>query len=273
MSSQPDFYFPLPPLNFWQGLRYCHDPRLVWYHTRQVVRAENLVMGLTGAPRETVREAMYEVWRDEAFLRDFLGRHRQLTKREPRGTDFMFLSLTGGSPYFHPVMLYTLVRVMKPAVVVETGGTPGNSSAFILRALDRNQYGELHTVDLPPTGTLGEYDGDGIWIHAGLPEGQGSGWAVPEWLRGRHHQHLGDAKILLPGVLEQVGQVDIFIHDSDHSYEHMAWEFAAAWPAVVAGGSLLSDDIRANTAFDEFVSQHQLTPLRAGGFGAVRKPG
>ncbi|HEC24065.1 MAG TPA: class I SAM-dependent methyltransferase [Chloroflexi bacterium] len=275
---------PKPPLNFWQGLRYSHDPRLVSFHIRQVKRAEHLLMGLTGSDRRTVRRAMFEVWRDERFLEALLGRHAAVTGRQPRGSDFMFLTGSeprfpfrlmteeAGSLYFHGMIQYALVRLLKPTVVVETGGTPGNSSAHFLRAMDRNQHGELHTVDLPPTAPLSDYSGHGGWLHEAMPEGQGSGWAVPEFLRGRHHQHIGDARELLPQVLDSVKPVDIFLHDSDHSYEHMMWEFETAWPFIRPGGVLLSDDIATNSAFAEFCAGHALTAYQAGGLGGVRKP-
>jgi hypothetical protein len=272
LSAPQPVHVPLPPLTFWQGLRYCHDPRLVAFHFRQVRQAERLLIHLTDASLEAVREAMREIWRDMAFLRDLLGRYAAIIGRQPRGTDFMFLAYQAGSLYFHGLIQYALVRLLRPAVVVETGGTPGNSSAFMLRALDRNGHGELHTIDLPPAAPLGDYTGCGSWLHEGLPEGQQSGWAVPDDLRGRHRQHLGDAKVLLPQVLEAVQQVDVFIHDSDHSYAHMSWEFATAWPAIVPGGALLSDDIAANTAFAEFAAAQGLPPLRAGALGALRKP-
>ena len=272
MSVPHDFQIPPPPLTFWQGLRYSHDPRLVWFHFRQVRRAERLIAHLADSEPGAVKEAMLEVYRDETFLRDLMGRHVAFTGRQPRGTDFMFLAYDAGSLYFHGVIQYALARLMKPAVVVETGGTPGNSSAFLLRAMARNDHGELHTIDLPPAQPLSEHRADGAWLHLGMPEGQGSGWAVPDYLRSRHHQHLGDARDLLPEVLESVGSADLFIHDSDHSFEHMTWEFTTAWPYILPGGTLLSDDVRANTAFVEFAAKQGLPPHWVCGLGALRKP-
>lgn len=263
---------PTPPLTFWEGLRYSHDPRLVWFHVRQVRAAERMVAALSGAERQAVRRVLHEIAHDRAFLGDFLHLHHALAGREPRGHQFMFLSYQGGSPYFHQLVQYALVRLMQPQIVVETGGTPGNSSAFILRAMERNGCGTLHTIDLPPSGALDATRGHGGWIHEGLPVGKGSGWAVPEYLRPRHRQHLGDAKDLLPQVLALVPQVDLFIHDSDHSYEHMLWEFTTAWPHVRPGGVVMSDDVDASAAWREFTTQQQLTTYRAGHLGAAAKP-
>ncbi len=268
-----DLSIPVPPLTFWEGLRYSHDPRLVWFHVQQVRAAERMVAALSGAQPANVRRALREIAHDKVFLSDFLHLHYTLAGREPRGHQFMFLSYQGGSPYFHQLVQYALVRLMQPQVVVETGGTPGNSSAFILRAMDRNGCGILHTIDLPPSGTLDAgQEQHGGWIHEGLPAGKGSGWAVPEYLRPRHRQHLGDAKDLLPQVLALVPQVDLFIHDSDHSYAHMMWEFTTAWPHVRPGGVVMSDDVDANTAWREFTTQQRLTTYRTGHLGAAGKP-
>jgi hypothetical protein len=270
--AEQDFTFPLPPLTFLHGLRYSHDPRLVGFHARQMRKAERLSARLTGTPKDEVRRVHREIWRDTEFLREFLWRQKTFAGREPHGYDFMYLSHRAGSPYFHQLVQYTLVRLLRPSIVVETGGTPGNSSAFILRAMDRNGRGELHTVDLPPAGELISGKEHGGWIHEGVPAGQGSGWAAPEWLRERHRQHLGDAKALLPELLRTLGEIDVFIHDSDHSYEHMLFEFGAAWPALRPGGVLMSDDIDANAAWAEFTAERQLTTYRAGQLGAAAKP-
>lgn len=265
---------PTPPLTFWQGIRYSHDPRLVMFHMRQLRAAEALLQAVTGTSESSVQAALQEIAQDHDFLGDFLSRQQRYAGREPKGHQFMFMSYQGGSPFFHQLVQYALVRLLKPNTVVETGGTPGNSSAFILRALQRNDKGVLHTVDLPPTDTLDPetQHSQGVWIHAGMPEGQSSGWAIPDELRPRHHSHLGDAKDLLPGVLEEAGTVELFIHDSDHSYEHMMFEFETAWPHIAPGGALMSDDIDDNASWQDFTSKMNLHPYRTGGIGAVRKP-
>jgi len=72
---------------------------------------------------------------------------------------------------------------------------------------------------------------------------------VPTDLRNRWHLYLGDAKEMLPRLLQTLGTIDIFIHDSLHSYEHMLFEFRTAWPHLRGGGVILSDDIDANCSF------------------------
>jgi hypothetical protein len=66
--------------------------------------------------------------------------------------------------------------------------------------------------------------------------------------------------------------LDIFLHDSLHTYQHQFFEYEVAWPYLAQGGLLLSDDIFWSRAFHRFVSKHKLQYLNAGNFGIVRKP-
>src|SRR5207245_10552503 len=85
-----------------------------------------------------------------------------------------------------------------------------------------------------------------------LPQGMPSGFAVPQRLRGRWDLRLGDAKVELPKLLEELGRVDFFHHDSMHTYEHMTFEYETVWPYLRAGGVLASDDVDWNDAFADF---------------------
>jgi len=166
-------------------------------------------------------------------------------------------------PYIFPeaVELYALIRALKPAVVVETGVASGRSSAHILRALDRNGSGALHSIDLP-----------NVQEGSVLPIGRSSGWIVPDSLRNRWKLQLGDSRELLPLLLNSLGRVDVFLHDSDHSYEAMLFEFEQAYPSLAPGGLLLSDDTHLHAAWDDFCKKHHIRPGRVGHLGLSRKP-
>lgn len=133
---------------------------------------------------------------------------------------------------------YAAVRALQPDTVVETGVASGVSSAYILLALQRNQKGTLHSVEI----------GDPAY----LPAGKEPGWIVPDWVRSRWQLHIGDVAAILPGLLRELGAVDIFIHDSLHTYEQMKFEFEIARPHIRRGGLLLADDALWNSAFQEF---------------------
>jgi predicted O-methyltransferase YrrM len=145
-------------------------------------------------------------------------------------------------------LLYLFTRTFRPEVFVETGVLNGFSSAFILLAMEHNQFGTLHSIDLPPMDDRIRAQGTGP-----LPQGKTPGWVIPESLRARHQLFLGDARILLPQVLERHGPVDVFLHDSDHSYEHMMFEMSLAWSYLRPEGWLLCDNVEQNDAFSDFV--------------------
>ena len=133
--------------------------------------------------------------------------------------------------------LYIMTRILKPEVVAETGVFEGHSSLSILLALEKNDKGCLYSIDLPSPS---------------LPPSKEPGWIVPEHLRKRWDLRLGKSSDLLPGLLEEIKEVDIFLHDSEHSYENMYWEYKTAWRYIGKGGLLLSHDISQNAAFGDF---------------------
>ncbi len=131
---------------------------------------------------------------------------------------------------------YLVCRLLEPEVVVETGVAYGVSSAFVLRALEENGRGLLHSVDLPPPRrSYGRF-----W-----------GIAVDETLRGRWNLHRGSSARVLPKILEEVGSLGLFVHDSLHTHRNMRREFGAVWPRLREGGVILADDVERNRAFGE----------------------
>ncbi len=140
---------------------------------------------------------------------------------------------------------YALTRILRPKVIVETGVFDGLSSACWLLALDKNDHGELVSIDLPATVAVIDS------IHTSLPKGQEPGWIIADSLRARHRLLLGDARELLPPILSE-SPVDIFFHDSLHTEDHMLFEYRAAYEQMQADGLILSDDYRAYDSFSKF---------------------
>jgi predicted O-methyltransferase YrrM len=133
-------------------------------------------------------------------------------------------------------LCYSVARALQPDAVVETGVCYGVTSSYLLKALEANGRGSLHSIDLPPLGK----DGDRF-----------IGWLIPAELRSRWNLHRGASRRVLRPLLAQVGPLDLFIHDSLHTYKNMRHEFALAWEALRPGGVLISDDIEGNAAFGE----------------------
>lgn len=161
-------------------------------------------------------------------------------------------------------LLYGLVRALRPRLAVETGVATGVTSAYVLAALSDNGSGELHSIDLPTR----------RFISAGYV-----GVAVPGALRSRWHYHWGPARRLLPPILARHrGALQLFIHDSDHSYSNMRWELEQGWRALAPGGWLAADDAELHTALDDVAAAVGSEPLyvrqqaKPGWTGLLRKP-
>ena len=123
--------------------------------------------------------------------------------------------------------------------------------------MELNNKGQLYSVDFPEI--LGEeYKADDFWEGKGsavVPQGKESGWLVPEELKSRWHLHLGKSQDLLEPIFKELGEIDIFIHDSEHSYECMSYEYNSSWEHIKDSGCLISDDIGWNSAFFDFAEQ------------------
>ena len=99
-----------------------------------------------------------------------------------------------------------------------------------------------------------------------IPPGRESGWMIPEGLRGPWHLQLGRSQDVLPGLLDRLGAIDFFLHDSEHSETCMRFEFEHAWAALRPGGVLAADDVTQNTAFADFASAQDREP------GGAKRP-
>jgi predicted O-methyltransferase YrrM len=184
----------------------------------------------------------------------------------PRGQRYNTGRVTGRDGYDEGLRLYRLLRELRPAVAVETGVCNGVSTAFLLLALEDNGEGVLHSIDLPEVAGE-EYEAGTFWDGKGgavIPPGKEPGWMVPPGLRERWRLVLGRSQDELPPLLERVGEIDFFMHDSEHSYECMSFEFRTAWEALREGGVLIADDVNVNSAWDEFVEEVGREPEELG---------
>jgi predicted O-methyltransferase YrrM len=147
--------------------------------------------------------------------------------------------------------LYGLTRWLRPEVVVESGGFIGMSSAFILKAIaDENLIqARLYSIE---------------WS-----EECDQGALVPDNLRQPFLPMRGKVEDFLV-TRELPRSIDLFLHDSSHSYRHMLWEFRQFWPRLSDGGLLVSHDVQMNAAFPEFVAKTYAHDKRAGRRDAQR---
>jgi Methyltransferase domain len=161
--------------------------------------------------------------------------------------------------------IWCLVDHLRPERVVETGVAHGLTSRIILQGLERNQAGRLWSIDLPAVDSA---------LHEEI------GIAVPQELRRRWSYVSGTSRERLPSLLDELGQVDLFVHDSLHTGRNTRFELDTAWPAIRPGGVAVVDDIDHSLAFRSFtaaiapansVAVHHVTG--EGLWGVAIKPG
>lgn len=157
------------------------------------------------------------------------------------------------------LFLYSLVRKLKPTTIVQTGVCNGLSSAFMMLGLVKNgAEGKLCAIDLPPVFDPSDASWtikDKVYGHV-LPEGKSSGWMVPDAYRDRLDVRTGDARKLLPGLVDELDSIDLFYHDSDHTYDHMMFEFREAKRKLKPGGLIVADDVSWNASIWDFADKY-----------------
>ncbi len=164
------------------------------------------------------------------------------------------INLPGNKPvHLFGKFLYFIVRCAKPEIMIETGVAHGVSSWTILNAMHKNGIGKLYSIDLPNL-DLKSYNPQNI--------AQQSGWVVPDILRKQWELHLGPSNELLPSLVQKLGKVDIFFHDSDHSYQNMMFEFKEVFPHLKENGLIISDDVHKNESFRDFVQTEQIVGIQ-----------
>jgi len=127
---------------------------------------------------------------------------------------------------------WAIVRLRKPALVVETGVWYGLGSAVLLRALELNaeegHEGRLISFDPDPTG----------------------GWLVPHRLESRWQWVKASTDDALEATLFGK-EVDLFIHDTPSDYEREHYEFQVALRHSAPEAVLLSGNGRNTAALEE----------------------
>lgn len=132
--------------------------------------------------------------------------------------------------------LYSIVRLSRPDIVVETGVADGHSSYLLLSALAANNHGRLISFDVLPS----------------------AGQLVPDELRPRWELVILNDRDPIADAAQRLSildDVDVYFHDADHSYVGQYADYALARDVLSRGrhGILLSDDIDASFAFVDFV--------------------
>ena len=177
----------------------------------------------------------------ELHLESFLSKIKSFnypSKQKPYPADYSILESSR-------IFLYALCKIIKPKIIVETGVAYGLSTAYILQALHENKSGILYSIDTK----FRPWESEDM-IGTCIPENLKTHW---KFVNGSSTEKLHD-------ILKLTGQIDIFLHDSMHTYKNMKFEFKTAWPYIKNNGFLLSDDILDNNSFLEFYSEKKIKP-------------
>lgn len=163
---------------------------------------------------------------------------------------------------FERVLIYVLIRHLKPNRVLETGVYYGGNSAFALLALARNHSGKIISIDYPDSEIREKGSSEARHSLVGDSELYNStlspGFMVPPFLQDHWELIEGDSLKVIP---ELPDVFDFYIHDSDHSMPFLSKELNAAWEKLSDRALILVDDIDWSNAFFSFCVKHRLFPL------------
>jgi hypothetical protein len=139
-------------------------------------------------------------------------------------------------------LLFTLVRRLRPARILETGVANGHSTFLLVDALRRNGTGTLTSIDVDPgAGSL-------------LAEVDKSRWDF-RILRGPGYRGaFEDIVTDLPGI-------DLFLHDSDHRYRWQRLELDTVYARTGGNALFACDDADSSYAFLDFCAAHRSRPV------------
>jgi predicted O-methyltransferase YrrM len=139
----------------------------------------------------------------------------------------------------HLDLLYHVARHLNAERAIETGVANGWSTLALLLAMHRVPGSRLVSVDMP---------------YAKLGNERFVGCVVAPHLRSPWTLVRKPDRDALPGVLSELGRIDLAHYDSDKTYEGRAFAYPLLWEHLRPGGVLLSDDIEYDDGFQEFSS-------------------
>jgi hypothetical protein len=132
--------------------------------------------------------------------------------------------------------LWCLVAHLRPERIVETGVAHGVSSRVLLERLERNGEGHLWSIDLPDVNPT---------LHDQIAI------VVPDALRDRWTYVSGTSRKRLGPLLAELGEIDLFVHDSSPTERNVRFELSSAWDALQSG-AIVADDLQRSYAWKAF---------------------
>lgn len=137
-------------------------------------------------------------------------------------------------------LLEQAIKQIRPSIVVETGVANGASTRRILESFGKYDLvnSKLISFDIDPRVATEELTNN------------------PQF-----NFILVDSPDRFSESLRKLDCIDLFYHDSDHSYKNQMHEYSIAWEKLSENGVLISDDVDWSNAFLDFCKQVNRTPF------------
>jgi hypothetical protein len=207
-------------------LRYALFGHETSNFTYEIANEDELVAFVAealGKPPDSIRRFLSEVETDIEFSQALTSR---LVGRHVKDSRLLFGRRLGW---------YAVVRATRPRLVVETGTADGLGTALLTRALQRNDAegygGRLISFDVDPA----------------------AGWLLTDDMLRTARLVVGDAAACMDRELGE-HSVDVFIHDSLHTYEHEKRELDLVLAHAAETVILISDNAHSTTALRDTAS-------------------
>ena len=238
------FFQPKHSMELFQTYRQANEDskQTILPHEHSAMEIENCLKSLFPSLDTKKDDLLIQTKELGLNLQSFLEKIKSFeipSKQKPYPIDYSMLESSR-------LFLYALCKIIKPKIIVETGVAYGLSTSYILQALYENKSGTLYSID----SEFKPWESE-LMIGSAIPDELKTHWKFVN----------GSSAKKLKGVLESVGKIDIFLHDSMHTYKNMIFEFESAWSHIKNNGFLLSDDILENNSFLEFYTSKNLKPF------------
>lgn len=217
-----------------------------------------LIADYFSVKNEDVNAIYEELLTDESFLNELNEKIRSVRQCYQKGI-FNKESVDSADWFaMQRIALYVMIRLLKPEVCLETGVFYGGTTAFILNALRRNNYGRLISIDLKRSSFVTEPCHHLVNDSEYIPEGLDVGFIVHGNLKKRWELVRGNSLEEIPKITETI---NFYNHDSDHSYSFVKKEMSLAFPKLANNAVIMADDIDWSNGFFSFCDENKLYPL------------
>lgn len=145
------------------------------------------------------------------------------------------LNQVGGVSIQQHKKIADIVLQENPNIIMETGVCAGSSTVTILECLKQLNNGILYSID--DLSLIKKFTG--VYVTEDLLKY----W---KFIQSKSKDYLS--------LLDKNFVVDIFLHDSEHTYDNMKLEYLWGFEHVKRNGWIISHDIDNNSAWEDFCS-------------------